>query len=461
MGLLVGLSALGVVACSDDGSLEGNGTSQPAPTPDGGSATNTVQAIEGVISASRTLAAGNDYVLAGLVRVASGATLTIEKGVTIRGKLNSKAILLIEPGAKIIAEGTKDEPIVFTSEAAPEARRAGTWGGIVILGNAPVNFEGGKGNVEGLLANEANTTYGGSDENDSSGVLRYVRIEYAGYQLTADNEVNGLTFAGVGRGTKVDHIQVRHALDDCFEFFGGTVDAKYLICHYNQDDGFDTDNGYRGRLQFLVLQQDPAHPGEDNGFESDNDVKGTVNEPLTNPTVFNATLCGKNKDPEGAQFGALLRRNTRGTYTNILFQGFEANIDIRDTNTAEAAAAPNAFPFRSTIFGSTLGAAVVGNIAYPETSADKNQAPNYNNDGAFDEVLFAQKPEFNNSTAGSAVDCFSPTAPKFGPAASLTAGAATPPNDGFFDTTANYIGAFKDVNDTWATSGNWVVWDLK
>ena len=140
------------------------------------------------------------------------------------------------------------------------SKRAGDWGGVVILGNAPVNYPGGKGNIEGILTTASGTQYGGADPEDNSGVLRYIRIEYAGVVLSPDNEVNGLTFGGVGRGTKVDHIQVRQALDDCFEFFGGTVDAHHLICQYNQDDGFDTDNGYSGRLQFLVLQQDPAHP---------------------------------------------------------------------------------------------------------------------------------------------------------------------------------------------------------
>jgi len=234
--------------------------------------------------------------------VKPGAVLTIEKGTKIMGDSASKAILLVEAGAKIVAEGTADEPIVFTSQAAEGVRRAGDWGGLVLLGKAPVNYPGGKGNIEGILKTVSGTEFGGTDADDNSGVLKYVRVEYAGVVLSPDNEVNGITFGGVGRGTTVEYVQVRHALDDCFEFFGGTVNAKHLVCQYNQDDGFDFDNGFSGKLQFLVLQQDPNHPGEDNGFESDNDAQGSANAPLTNPTVFNATICAKNADPEGAQF---------------------------------------------------------------------------------------------------------------------------------------------------------------
>ena len=455
--LALGAAALGVSACSDDGNLtgsssgsasggssgtSGDGTSGASGTSGTSGSSGTPKASEevsGDISASRTLAATKDYLLKGLVRVKAGATLTIEKGTTIKGDNSSKAILLIEPGAKIMAEGTADEPIVFTSQAAGAARAPGDWGGVVLLGNAPVNIPGGKGNIEGILTTATGTQYGGTDPEDNSGVLRYVRIEYAGVVLSPDNEVNGLTFGGVGRGTKVDHIQVRQALDDCFEWFGGTVDAHHLICAYNQDDGFDTDNGYSGRLQFLVLQQDPNHAGEDNGFESDNDAQTSANVPFTNPTVFNATICGKNADPAGAQYGALIRRNARGSYNNIIFQGFEANLDVRDAPTAAAVNAPAGEPalsFKAILFGKTLGTGVQQSVGYLETGA---AAPDKDNDGAFDEIAWVK----------SAAN------------ASLTGGAITPPNDGFFDASANYVGAFKDTSDTWATTGKWAVWDPK
>jgi len=359
-----------------------------------------------------------------------------------------------------MAEGTADEPIIFTSQAAPGSQRAGDWGGIVILGKGPPNVPGGKGNIEGILKTVTGTQYGGGltpDPDDNSGALRYIRIEYAGVVLLPDNEVNGLTFGAVGRGTKVDHIMVRHALDDCFEFFGGTVNAHHLICQYNQDDGFDFDNGYQGKLQFLVLQQDPNHPGEDNGFESDNDATGSANTPFTNPTVYNVTLCGKNTNPDGAQFGMLIRRNSKGTYGNMVIGGFEANLDVRDSATALNAQA-NDFSLKGTWFWGAVGLPMMDNIDYPETG---DTAPNKDNDGAFDEVTWFKGLAGSKYDGSPTMSCFDPTSPNFSPTTSLTDGAQSPPNDGFFESTATYRGAFKDANDKWATTGKWVAWSNK
>lgn len=465
---------LGIAACSDDGNLGGtagpgggssSGGSSSGGSSSGGSSSGgqssssgdpnkPIVDLTGEIASNQTLSNANRYLLKGLVRVKAGATLTIDKGTFIMGDNATKAILLVEPGAKIIAEGTADEPIVFTSQAPAGQGRAGDWGGVVILGKGPVNFPGGYGNIEGILSTASGTTYGGGtspDPNDDSGVLRYIRIEYAGVILSPDNEVNGITFAGVGRGTKVDHIMVRHALDDCFEFFGGTVDAHHLICQYNQDDGFDFDNGYQGRLQFLVLQQDPNHPGEDNGIESDNDANGSGNLPQTNPTLFNVTLCGKNADPAGPQFGLLIRRNSLGSYNNMLVGGFESNIDVRQNANA-------GLTIEGSWFWGAKSAVVVDHIAYPETG---DTAPNKANDD-FNEVDWFKTPANDNKFGQDpGLDCFHASAPDFSPSVSLTEGAVAPPNDGFFDTSAAYMGAFKDANDKWATTGNWVVWSDK
>jgi hypothetical protein len=467
---VLALGALSTAACSDDGSartttLASSGgssgtTSSSSSSSSSGSSGNPVKATEeisGAITTSRTLSADKNYLLKGLVEVKAGATLTIEKGTTLKGDNASKAILLVEPGAKLIAEGSADEPIVFTSQAAEGQRKAGDWGGVIILGKAPVNYAGGKGTVEGILKNGTSTEFGGTDADDSSGALRFVRIEYAGVVLSTDNEVNGLTLAGVGRGTKIDHVQVRHALDDCFEFFGGTVDAKYLACQYNQDDGFDFDNGYSGRLQFLVLQQDPNHAGDDNGFESDNDAQGSANGPLTNPTVYNATLLGKNKVVDGLQYGMLLRRNSRGTYRNLLVQGFAASIDIRDATTAQAALA-GTLSVQNSLFYGAKGAGVLEHVAYPESGST---APDKDNDGALDEVAWFKSVASNRAVEPRLMQPFNATTPTFGPAVMLGEGAATPPSDGFFDTTANYTGAFRDSSDTWATRGTWAVWTEK
>ena len=259
----------------------------------------------------------------------------------------------------------------------------------------------------------------------------------------------------MGAGTKLDHLQAHFGNDDSFEFFGGTVDAKYLACQHNEDDGFDFDLGYTGRLQFLVLQQDPSHEGDDNGFESDNDDKGTGNLPLTAPKVYNATLCGKNKSVAKEQYGMLLRKNTRGTYRNLVVSGFQAALDIRD-----GIGAPGELSIASSAFWGSTGAGayvVTDHIAFVEQSDVAGQ-PDRNDDNALDEVAWFKGQTGNRWTDPGITGCFNASAPVFGPTASLTEGAATPPSDGFFDATATYMGAFKDAADTWATTGKWAVW---
>lgn len=253
--------------------------------------------LEGNITADRTISAANKNFLKGFVYVKSGATLTIEAGSVIKGisvaSGERAASLIIEPGAKIIAEGTVDKPIVFTSDKEPGKRVTGDWGGLIICGNARVNrtnqptIEGGPGTHYG------NTT---SDEfnGESSGKLKYVRIEFAGYPLEPDKEINGLTFGGVGSGTEVEFVQVSYSNDDSYEWFGGTVNAKHLIAYKGWDDDFDTDFGYTGKLQFLlsVRDKDIADTSDSNGFESDNDGDGSTNTPFTKPVFSNVTLIG-------------------------------------------------------------------------------------------------------------------------------------------------------------------------
>ena len=248
--------------------------------------------LEGNITADRTISAANKNFLKGFVYVKSGATLTIEAGISVASGERA-ASLIIEPGAKIIAEGTVDKPIVFTSDKEPGKRVTGDWGGLIICGNARVNrtnqptIEGGPGTHYG------NTT---SDEfnGESSGKLKYVRIEFAGYPLEPDKEINGLTFGGVGSGTEVEFVQVSYSNDDSYEWFGGTVNAKHLIAYKGWDDDFDTDYGYTGKLQFLlsVRDKDIADTSDSNGFESDNDGDGSTNTPFTKPVFSNVTLIG-------------------------------------------------------------------------------------------------------------------------------------------------------------------------
>ncbi|HEX6240747.1 MAG TPA: hypothetical protein VFZ61_07635, partial [Polyangiales bacterium] len=299
------------------------------------------------INTSATWSCEFDYVLQNIVRINDGATLTIEAGTTVKAVQGKAPPNYVEPGAlvvrrggKIQAVGSATRPIVFTSTAEAGFKAPGQWGGLIVLGNATVNQ--GVASIEGI---PSGGEYGGTDDGDSSGTLRFVRVEYAGFTLGTGKEINGLTLGGVGRGTQIDHVQVRRASDDCFEFFGGSVDAKYLACQGNEDDGFDFDFGYRGRLQFLVHQQDGSYANLDdamNGVEADNESQAlpTPSLPRTEPTIYNMTLCGGGvAAPSGVagvkdRFGMIWRRNSKGHVHNSLVLGFDAGLDIRDPQTS-------------------------------------------------------------------------------------------------------------------------------
>ncbi len=228
------------------------------------------------------------YLLKGWVYVADGATLTIEPGTVIKGDKQTKAALIVERGGKLIAKGTQNAPIVFTSEEAPGERRPGDWGGVILCGKAKHNA--GEAQIEG----GPRTKHGGSDDNDNSGVLQYVRIEFAGYPFKKDQEINGLTLGSVGAGTTIDHIQVSYSNDDSYEWFGGKVNCKYLIAYKGWDDDFDTDNGFSGTVQYGLSVRDSriADTSQSNGFESDNDASGSTATPTTSALFSNITFVG-------------------------------------------------------------------------------------------------------------------------------------------------------------------------
>jgi len=271
------------------------------------------------------------------VYVKNNATLTIQPGTIIRGDLATQATLIITRGAKINAIGTASQPIVFTSNFAPGARQEGDWGGLILLGLARNNQPGGVANIEGLLPT-TDTQFGGNFDNDNSGTLRYVRVEFAGIALEPNKEVNGITFGSVGSGTTVDYIQVSHSGDDSFEWFGGTVNCKHLIAYRGLDDDFDTDFGYRGRVQFGLSIRDKDvsdAPGDSNSFESDNDAAGSAAQPKTMPIFSNITIVGPKGDgsivlPVGEKFEKAfrLRRNTSTSVLNSLVTGWEKGLSI-------------------------------------------------------------------------------------------------------------------------------------
>lgn len=229
------------------------------------------------------------YTLKGWVYVVKGASVTFKPGTIIKGDKATTGSLIIEPGAKIYAQGTASNPIVFTSAQAKGSRKPGDWGGLIICGNAKTN-NGGQLQIEG----GPRTKYGGDNDADNSGILSYVRVEFAGYPFEENKEINGITFGAVGSGTKVDHLQVSYSNDDSYEWFGGSVSAKYLVAYHGWDDDFDTDYGFSGKLQYLLAVRNPkiADTSLSNGFESDNNASGTAGTPKTSVVFSNVTLVG-------------------------------------------------------------------------------------------------------------------------------------------------------------------------
>lgn len=429
-----------LIACGDSASSDGdggNGTTTSSSGGSGGGAT-TEQSLEGALD-DITLTKDTRWRLKGIVSIPNGKTVTIEPGTTIVGDKETLGTLVVQQGGKLVAEGTKDEPIVFTSGLPVGERSAGDWGGLVLLGRAPINEPGGSAEVEGFSDPQV---YGGSDPADSSGSLAYVRIEFSGIEIAPDNEINGLTLAGVGSGTKIDHVMVKVTLDDCYEFFGGTVNAKHLVCYRNGDDGFDFDQGYTGSLQYLFLQQDPSTADETNGLECDNDASDPTVTPITNPTISNITLCGQNGDQAKQQYGFLFRRGFHATVANAIVMGFEAGVDFRDAPATEVSLTDTVF------FGNT-----VNNIAYAEDKPKTDGGlPDEDDDGGLDEVAWFNEGEGNVTTDPGIAGCFDAT-PNPHPASTI-AGGAVPSGKGL-DAAATYKGAFKDASDDWM-SGAWI-----
>ncbi|WP_018627682.1 hypothetical protein [Niabella aurantiaca] len=306
-----------------------------------GQASGSGDPLPSTITANTTWTANNKYLLKGFVYVADGATLTIEPGTVIKGDNKSKGTLIIARGGKIIAQGTADKPIVFTSNFPKGQRKAGDWGGLILLGKAPSNTTADKSKVEGGLTVPTGTTlneYGGDNPADNSGILKYVRVEFAGVEYSTDNEINGITFGGVGSGTQVSYVQVYRSGDDAIEWFGGTVNADHLVATGTWDDDFDTDNGYSGKVQFAIAQRNPAYrdKSESNGFESDNDGNGSTRTPQTKAVFSNVTIIGPmngtgNTIHEYFKHGAQIRRNSSLSIVNSVFVGFPIGVYIDDT----------------------------------------------------------------------------------------------------------------------------------
>ncbi|GAB3634739.1 hypothetical protein GCM10027422_03290 [Hymenobacter arcticus] len=338
----------------------GTGTTTPVTPTTPTTPTVTVQGGRAnVITTNTTWTAANKYLLKDYVYVGSGATLTIEPGTIIFGDKDTKGALIIEPGAKIMAAGTAAKPIIFTSNQPKGSRNYGDWGGIIIAGNAPVNSIVGTSlpTIEG----GPTTKYGGTNAADNSGTLQYVRVEFGGVAFSPNNEVNGITLAAVGSGTVMDHIQVSYSGDDAFEWFGGTVNAKYLVAHRTFDDDFDTDNGFSGKVQFAVSLRDPSQADQSGSkaFESNNDGSGSANMPQTSAVFSNVTAVGPILNPSAAVYspqyiaGAHIRYNSAQSIMNSVIMGYPTNVLIDGATTAATIARSDA-RFKNNILAGAL-----------------------------------------------------------------------------------------------------------
>ncbi len=306
------------------------------------------------------LPAGKNYIVQGKTAVRAGGRLTVAPGVTVTGSTNQSVpnYLSIEAGAKIYAVGTAAQPITFTG---PE-QFPGSWAGLTIAGFSNCN----QSDQELGCAFEADPDirYGGNDPDDNSGILRYVRILWAGQQIAPDEELNSLTMLGVGRGTSIEYVQVDGGLDDGFEWFGGTVDGRFLVCSNMGDDCFDSDEGYQGRMQFaLGYQGDNIDIVPDShGIESDNNRSANDSEPRTRPVVANLTLIG-NRDSQGGE-GIRLRRGTSGNYFGVVVDNYRLHcLRIRDTATFTQGGAPGSQGPGLTMTHSHIGDCAAGRFA--------------------------------------------------------------------------------------------------
>lgn len=420
----------------------GSGSTPPPPASEGSEVS-----VTGEINTNTTWTADKVYLLEGTspVFVVDNATLTIEAGTVIKGAGLGTA-LVVTRGSKLIANGTREAPIVFTSGVTPGLRNPGDWGGLVLLGSAPINAASGA--IEGIASGDARGGYGGPAPNEgdavsSCGSLQFVRIEFAGFQYSVDNELNGLTLGGCGSGTVIDYVQVHRGFDDGIEVFGGTVDIKHAVITNSTDDGLDWDRGWTGRGQFIIIRTDPMV--SDSAIEADNNNSNNSAVPRANPTLYNLTIVG-DRGSQAAP-GLVLRRGTFASIRDAIVMGFPVSgIDIRDTDGVNGAMGGSLVVSNSIFFQNGAGGTVHADLANDGTTG----TPPTPILDALDEGpwLAAQANQLGvDPLLPAAYDVM---APNFLPPANSPAslGAVAAPMTDFF-LPANYVGALPPGGEDW------------
>ena len=421
-----------LVGCGDSGggdedSATTNASGDTEPTGGEPGECEVNEEISGEIEADTTWTC--DKILSGIVTVKGDAVLTVAAGVTVRGK--SGSALVVAQGSRLEAVGTKDAPIVFTSSQEEGKRAPGDWGGIVLLGKATTNFQDGIGQAEGL---SDDATYGGDDPAYSCGTLKWVRVEFSGFELTTDNELNGITFYSCGTGTVVDYVQAHMGQDDGIEMFGGGFDAKHIVVTGAQDDSLDIDQGFAGKLQYVFIQQDPDVGNY--GFEWSNQDVNIDATPRTAPKVANVTFIGTGAGNDTKSAGIKFKEGASGEIYNAVFtQAYNAQVDLTDPATEMQA---------------TNGAIKIQNTAFFQNSLKDGGATPYvvSEGSSFDLAAFVEAAANNNHLdTDPQLTSMTWSAPNIVPAAGspmIGAGAAAP---GFEAT--DFIGAVKDAAGDW------------
>jgi|688.fasta_scaffold08216_6 hypothetical protein len=478
---VLGATTLVATSCKREGCTDETALNfdDKAKTDDGSceypSTTTELIEVEGDITTTVNWTNDKQYLVKGFLRIQDGGVLNIEAGTVIFGDTQTKGTIVVQRGGMINANGTAAEPIVMTSEKAPGLRQPGDWGGLVICGNAPNNVPGGTAELEGGYG----AFHGGTDPADNSGIIRYVQINFAGVPINPNEEVNSLTMGSVGSGTVIENVQCAYGLDDAFEWFGGTVNCKYLVAYRGLDDDMDVDLGYSGNVQFAlcIRNASSADQSGSNGFEVDNDGQGSTNTPFTSATFSNVSLIGPKADRNVAislqfQNAAQLRRNNKLKIHNSFMTGYPNGIFIDGAGCAANATADE-LKVRNTVIAGVehWGGNGYGSVGTVFTGAPSNGAQHPSNprgealktnEAGFDVTAWFTTSSYNNTIldkwqdAGINVSIFELGTPTVLPSSGsiLLSGASFSGLPSFFETVA-FRGAFGTTN--W-TSG-WVDWN--
>lgn len=395
-----------------------------------------------------TWTANNTYILDGFVFVNDSQTLTIEPGTIIKakpGEGENASALIVARGGKIMAQGTAERPIIFTALEDDVTRiddmpldATGRWGGVIILGKATINRPGGEGAIEGIPTEETRGTYGGTNDTDNSGIFKYVSIRHAGTVIGSNNEINGLTMGGVGSGTTIEYVEVYSNQDDGFEWFGGTVNTKYLVSAFNDDDQFDYDQGWRGHNQFwfgIYREGAGGTGGEFDGGSNPDDA-----EPFSIPVISNATIIGGNT--LDGQNAVMLVDNAGGKIYNSVFADFRGGIVVEDLSDANVGDSRQRLEEGDLMFINNIFTNVADNTFEGIAAVTPNQgflvdylSASENSNRVTADPVLANISRQNNGTLN----------PLAASGSAALSGASMP--EGSFFTNVDYVGAFDNANN--------------